>query len=407
MAINPALLAALQNVEKWQKQLEEQEAAAAALPQHTPNAEVPIAAPSLETPEATVADDAPSPQFTEPTADDDFDIDGFEFDDDDSSPDPDPVATWQPIAEPVAAIKLQVEAQHIPHVEPEPVAKPEFKIKGLDEKAVLVQVKRRMYSPYKRDEDATEQYGAGNVNKHLFEGRDNPVRQTISKFTAVYSFVKDNTVPWSNGIDMLNINNYFDFTTGLRTLIADAMKSVDDLVAKWDDTVQADLDRLMQIDPKLANPSDYLSADQLRERFGIEVRYIPVPTTGDFRVEISDDDKASLQAQLDDVGANAVRHVLTEMLEPMERAVEKLNVPIGSDGAIFRDSLIDNIVDVSERMKRVNLSDDPIVTDKIDELNRLAHTYANNKDALRSMPEVRRKAATQINDLVSKMSGLV
>jgi hypothetical protein len=182
---------------------------------------------------------------------------------------------------------------------------------------------------------------------------------------------------------------------------------VDDLVAKWDDTVQADLDRLMQIDPKLANPSDYLTADQLRERFGIEVRYIPVPTTGDFRVEISDDDKASLQAQLDDVGANAVRHVLTEMLEPMHRAVEKLNVPIGADGAIFRDSLIDNIVDVSERMKRVNLSDDPIVTDKIDELNRLAHTYANNKDALRSMPEVRRKAATQINDLVKKMGGLV
>ena len=91
----------------------------------------------------------------------------------------------------------------------------------------------------------------------------------------------------------------------------------------------------------------------------------------------------------------------------MQRAVEKLRVNIGDDGSIFRDSLIDNMVDVADRMNRVNLSDDPKITDAIRDLQSLVGTYANNKDMLRSTPSIREKAVTQIDDLMSKMQGLV
>jgi hypothetical protein len=287
-----------------------------------------------------------------------------------------------------------------------------IKIRGLDEKAVLVSVKRRMYRPYMSDEQETKAYGAGNVNKHLFDGRDNRVKKAISAYTAVYSFVKDNTVPWSTGVDMLNIEHYFDFTSGLRKLISEADAAVADLVANWDAEVQADMDRLTQIaaakgKPHLVNPNDYPSADEIATRFGIEVRYMPVPTAGDFRVNISDEDKASLQQQLEDAENNAARHVIEQMLEPMQRAVEKLNVPIGTDGSIFRDSLIDNMVDVADRMARVNVSDDPVITDKIADLRSLVTTYANNKDMLRSSQNVREKAAQQISSLMGQMAGLV
>ena len=287
-----------------------------------------------------------------------------------------------------------------------------IKIKGLDEKAVLVQLKRSMYSPYKLDEAESRAYGAGNVNKHLFEGRANRVRQAISKFSDVRTYFNDNTVPWGTGVRMLSIDYYFEFTAKLRVLIDDALAAADDLAANWDFEVQADLDRLTKIaaakgNPALANPDDYPTADEIRSKFGIDVRYMPVPTAGDFRVNISDEDKASLQKQLEDAEDAAAKHVITEMMEPMQRAVEKLSVPIGQDGSIFRDSLIDNIVDVATRMGRANVSDDPAIADKIAELKSLATTYAQNKDVLRSTPSVRQKAATQINDLVSQMAGLV
>jgi len=91
----------------------------------------------------------------------------------------------------------------------------------------------------------------------------------------------------------------------------------------------------------------------------------------------------------------------------MQRAVKKLTVPIGDDGHIFRDSLIDNMVDVAYRMAKVNVSDDPVIADRIRDLQSLVSTYANNKDVLRSSQTVREKAATQIDALCNQMAGLV
>jgi hypothetical protein len=305
-----------------------------------------------------------------------------------------------------------------PVVDPTPdipvATKQTISVKGLDEKAVLISVKRRMYSPYKLDQEESKKYGAGNVNKHLFEGRDNKVKDTISKFTDVYTYVKDNTVPWSTGVDMLNIDHYMDFTAGLRQLVDTANQAVNSLCVVWDDEVQKDLIRLAKIavvrgKPNLADPSDYPDVNELRSKFGIDVRYMPVPTTGDFRVGISDEDKASLQQQLDDAETSATTHVLNSMITPMKRAIEKLNVPIGSNGSVFRDTLIDNLVDVAERMNKVNLSDDPAIQNKIDDLRSLVGQYASpiGKDTLRSSQTVREKAVRQIDGLVSQMAGLV
>ena len=147
----------------------------------------------------------------------------------------------------------------------------------------------------------------------------------------------------------------------------------------------------------------------MRAKFSVDVRYMPVPTTGDFRVVISDEDKASLQQQLDDAGNNATKHVLESMITPMKRAIEKLAVPIGKDGSVFRDTLIDNMVDVAERMNKVNISDDPAIQEKINDLRSLVGAYASpiGKDNLRSSQTVREKAVNQIDSLVSQMAGLV
>lgn len=377
MNINDTLAAAFANVARWE---EEQNSKVAA-----PDVDDSSVAPVVTADEISLSDATTAPSG--------WDVAETSVDDaDDQS-----ANTWTPVAEAAA-----------------PLVRKAIRVKGLDEKAVLVQLKRSMYSPYKRDEEETRQYGAGNVNKHLFEGRDNRVRRTLSKFGEVRSFVNDNTVPWATGVRMLNIMHHTEFSAGLRRRIDEALDAADDLAAHWEDEVQADLDRLAAIaaakgKPNLANPSDYPSVDDIRGRFAIDVRYMPIPQASHFdpRFGLSDEEKASLQKQLDDAEDAAAQHVISEMLKPMQAAVEKLAVPIGQDGSIFRDSLIDNIVEVAHRMERVNLSDDPTITDKIAELKSLATTYANNKDVLRSAPTVRAKAATQINDLMSQMAGLV
>ena len=41
------------------------------------------------------------------------------------------------------------------------------KVKRLNEKACLIKVKRRMYAPYKHDDEESRKYGVGNVNKRI------------------------------------------------------------------------------------------------------------------------------------------------------------------------------------------------------------------------------------------------
>ena len=282
-------------------------------------------------------------------------------------------------------------------------------ITSLADKAVLVQLKKRVYSPYIIDREETDSYGAGNVNKHLFQG-SNRVKDTISEYNAVYVYMKENTLPWATGVDMLNIHHYQDFTLRMRSLMATARHAADVLESYWDDEVRHDLARLTNIaqatgKPNLANVLDYPDAQEMRSRFSLDIRFLPVPSTGDFRVGISDEDKDSLQRQLDDAATNAATHVIKSMMEPMRKAVERLKIPVGSKGSVFRDSLIDNLVDVSERMNTVNISDDPAIQTQINDLRSLISVYASNKDVLRSSDVVRRKAVNQIDSLVKQMAG--
>jgi len=311
--------------------------------------------------------------------------------------DGDASSTWQPVADVV-----------------EPIVSKAVKIKNLDEKAVLVQVNRRMYSPYLHDKEESIKFGAGNVTKHLFEGKDNLVKETNAVFGALYKYVNDMTVPWATGVRLLNANLYMEFSTELRKHVDDANSAVDKLAANWDTAVQIDYNRMLRIaqakgKPNLANINDYPDVQTLRSKYGVDVQYMPVPTADGFdpRLGMSDADQASVQDRVNDAEANGAKYVINQMLDPMSDAVKKLQVNIGDKGSIFRDSLIDNMVEVADRMGRINISDDPVVAERIKDLRSLVGTYANNKDVLRNSQSVRTKAVSQIDNLVGQMAGLV
>ena len=222
------------------------------------------------------------------------------------------------------------------------------------------------------------------------------------------------TVPWATGVRLLNANLYMEFSTELRKCIDDANRAVDKLVGDWDTAVQTDYNRMLRIaqakgKPNIANINDYPDAQTLRSKYGVDVQYMPVPTADGFdpRLGMSEADQASVQDRVDDAEANGAKYVIKQMLDPMSDAVKKLQVNIGDKGSIFRDSLIDNMVEVADRMGRINISDDPVIADRIRDLRSLVGTYANNKDVLRNSQSVRSKAATQIDTLVGQMAGLV
>jgi hypothetical protein len=303
--------------------------------------------------------------------------------------------------------------KHVSEVLPD-AAKATVQIKSLAEKAMLVTLKMSRYGTTKLDRDETAAYGGShNVYKSLFSGSNNRVKKANSAFNAVYTYLKENTVPWAKGVDMINSDQYLPLTTKIRTLKADARAAVEDLLTNLEAEIAADMNYRQSCAAStgkghIISRADYPSLDEMRSKYSIDVQIGPVPKPTDFdpRHGVSEEDIASLQRQLDDAATNGGKHVIKQMLEPMEKAVVNLSTPV-EDVKKFYSSIVTNMVDVADRMRRANISDDPAISQRIHELTTLSTGLNRNTDVLRHSHTARSAAVNDISTLMGKMQGLV
>jgi hypothetical protein len=293
-------------------------------------------------------------------------------------------------------------------------ASPTVQIKSLAEKAMLVTLKMSRYGTTKLDRDETAAYGGShNVYKSLFSGSNNRVKKANSAYNAVYTYLKENTVPWAKGVDMINAEQYIPLTTKLRTLKADARAAVEDLLNNLEGEIASDMNYRQGCAASTGkghaiSRADYPSLEEMRAKYSVDVQISPVPKPNDFdpRHGVSEEDIASLQRQLDDAATNGGKHVIKQMLEPMEKAVVNLSTPV-EDVKKFYNSIVTNMVDVADRMRRANISDDPEVSQRIHELTTLSGNLNHNTDVLRHSHTARSAAVNDISSLMGRMQGLV
>ena len=281
----------------------------------------------------------------------------------------------------------------------------------LVERALLVRLTRKVWSPYARDDtvvDKANARGIGNFNKHLFKDKNSRVAKTNQKFSEIYEYHRDHTVPWvDNGPRMIRTDAMQEYKQEMRKRIAAANEAVDDLVANWDDEVQRDLDRIRGINPELAKPADYPSRLVIKHAYDAQITFMPVPDEEDFRIGMDAEDIQRLRDAADEAERNATTHVIQQLLEPLQAAAEKLKVEIGEDGSVFRDSLTKNIIEVATRMEKVNLSTDPRIAKMIKYVRDLGKHADDKKDALRSSPEFREKAADKVEETIKNITSVM
>lgn len=281
--------------------------------------------------------------------------------------------------------------------------RPLIRVKPLHEKAMLCEISISVLSPYKRDIDASIEYGAGNVSKHLFTSQSNTVKTTNALYNKLGSYLRKNTIPWSKGIHIMASGNYPTLTAELRQQRALCEAQLDKLANDWDTIRQDDYDRLYAKDPALANWNDYPS--DIRSKYNVAVKFLPVPKSSDFSDSfgMSEEDVGSLQTQLDDVEVGAATHVIKQLLGPMLEAVEHLAKP-AEDVKRFSPKLISNMVDVAIRMNNANVSDDPAIQTQIDDLYNMASSLGT--EGLKHDNGIRRTAKSEIDTLVQQMKGI-
>ena len=287
-------------------------------------------------------------------------------------------------------------------------------ITSLSEKAMLVKLTMRRANLTKRDQvaEAVIQQQLDDtsliVNSKLFRDKANPINKIMTAASEVYTYHKLNTLPWADkGPRVLPNAQYMDYTHEMRGKIDHVDAMIQNYLPNYDKYVQLDIAYRSKNPTARAKVEDYPTADEFAAKMGFDLRFMPMPDAKHFLFDLSPDDEAAFAASMEDTATMIKEDTIKRMLTPLQKLVEKLNTPIGTDGHIFRDSAIENIVEGIELARKLTLDESPEIKQLTDSLNAEVSKYASNIEWLRESPVVREQAAKKLSDIASAMGAFM
>jgi hypothetical protein len=273
-------------------------------------------------------------------------------------------------------------------------------------RALLVWLNIRTWSARKYDKAVTQRVNsaehasddAGRYNKNLLPGDTASYKTLVTLAGSIRAEHYAHTLAWSDeGWRLLPTANYMAYTEWLRERRGAFDAALADFVSAYPALRQSAALRLNG----LYRDEDYPRDSDVASRFALSIDYAPVPAQGDIRVNLADDQIASVEqaiaARTDDKVKAAVNDAWTRLHGVVARIAERLSQP----DAIFRDTLIENATDICGSLQRLNVTDDPgleaMRVRVLDELTRYS------PEAIRTMPQVRVSTADRAQAILDSM----
>jgi hypothetical protein len=234
----------------------------------------------------------------------------------------------------------------------------------LQEKAVITRFNVSAWTARRYDKKVTQKieneysaHDAGRFNKILIAEDAIKAYQQIAgeARTAHYSL----TLPWGDNGD--------------RLLPVAAMEKYKAMMEKYRERYTEQVNLFCGSYPSLIedakirlngmfNNDDYPDVFEINRKFDFAVRYYPVPTSGDFRLNLDMQEieamKAELSLETDRLKSEAIKSLWERIYYPVARMVERLS----KSDAVFRDSLVGNVLEVLEVVDALNFEDNPEIS---------------------------------------------
>jgi hypothetical protein len=300
-----------------------------------------------------------------------------------------------------------------------------MKITNLNAKAMLVKLTMRRTNLTKRDADAEAfiqqalEDASLTVNSRLFKQPGNPIAEIVTENGRVYQYHKKHTHPHVDRGPRILVNAlHQEYCDGMRV----CTNAVDNLMARhmpnYDQHVLADIAwrnkmSTMSGKPPRAQVSDYPTAQQFAESMTLDIRFRPLPDRKHFLFDISDEEEAQFQQEMDEVCSMVATNTVVQMLKPLKHLAETLKHPIGATDAegrrlgIFRDSAIENVIEGLELAKKIAVDPSPELQAAMGELDTAITYWAEKKDWLRESPINRTEAAKKLDAIAQQMAGFM
>ena len=241
---------------------------------------------------------------------------------------------------------------------------------NIDTCAMLVEFNASQWTARKLDKGATDEIvhnknaqdkGAARVNKNLLAGRKE--LEVINKHVgAVRTFVYNNTLPWSDsGIRLLPSIKFMEFNQRMQDFEDEFSKLVADFVDVYPTLITAQAMALGD----MFNRDDFPSPSDVAHRFDFRLNYMPVPTAGDFRIDVGNDAEKELKAKLSKLADERIDHAMRDVKARLKEHLDRMSDRLGSDVVNkeiktrkFHDSLLDTAHELCDLVKALNITND-------------------------------------------------
>jgi len=285
---------------------------------------------------------------------------------------------------------------------------------GISDRALVVSLTISQWSGRRLDRKITDEVNrdhnaaadAGRYNKLLLpKAALDPIQKVVSETRNDFL---QRTLPWLNdGSRIMASMAFLDHKQWLSGQRGKFDIAVNDFLADYDKYV---LEAQVRLNG-MFDPTDYPGKDEIASRFSMNVRVMPVPESEDFRVDMSDDMVQEIKAEITNSVNSAVNEAVSDVYRRVAdvtgRMVERLTAYKPAEGkgqkseGIFRDSLVENVRDLTSIMPMLNITGDPRLTRIADELVDISRFDAS---VLREDPVVRENVATEAQRILDSIS---
>jgi hypothetical protein len=200
---------------------------------------------------------------------------------------------------------------------------------------------------------------AASVYKNLFS--DCAELDAISKFQSRARIRHYQlTLPWQdNGSRLLPTAALLDYKAEMNRYEDEFGRLVDAFLDKFDTLVAAAAFKL----GTLFDRDEYPSREDVQGRFRFELSFTPLPTAGDFRLDIESEVQRELVAhyekRLQDQVAAAQQDAWTRMYEGLSHLKDRLTLNEDGTRKVFHATTVSNVQELCELLTQLNVTKDP------------------------------------------------
>lgn len=276
--------------------------------------------------------------------------------------------------------------------------------------ALLVEVSVSSWSARKLDRKVTDEVtanksaskSAARVNKNLLA--DDEKLDAINKYAANFrNWLYDETLPWSNsGLRLIPTAKFFDFKQTLDKYRDEFEDMVADFVAEYPNRIAAQAFKL----GTMFDRSEYPDAGEIASKFKFSYCFSPVPEAGHFLVDLGEEMEKELretyEKAYEDRVNSAMKDLWTRLKDSLDKIAERLTPDVDGKNKIFRDSLVDNVLNLCGMLRELNVTNDPNLEKARREVEMLLSGVV--AEDLRKNDDIRKDVKSEVNAILEKFA---